>query len=476
MDAAIDTAKIRFNGLDATTGHYLLEAPSAQALADAIAEELGPIASRAPGGSSKDLAYGYDPTKLAEAGWGVVFAAADPAAEQKREALKDLLALRRDQAGPRYHEYIGPDGLQPGESKDDFLSRHGAGPGEVDPTVVPYYLLFVGDPVSLPFLVQFQSDVAYAVGRLHFDVWEGWDWDPLAAYGRYAAGVVAAEAGDLKRPRRTVCFGPQNPADESTAQSATALVAPLAKELSEEQKGGWEIGLTLPADATKAKLKSLMGGADTPGVLFTASHGLGFPNGHARQLSDQGALVCQDWPGPWEWDGPIAPEHVLAAADVGDDADVRGLVAFHFACFGAGTPVRDAFAHRLGNPPADIAPHPFVARLPQRLLGHPGGSALAVIGHVERAWGYAFLWDGAGPQQKSFESVLRQIMDGRQVGLAMEGFGHRYAELSDMLFELQQSGPEVDRLKLMGYWTARNDAQSFVILGDPAVRLSSGTD
>src|SRR6185369_7057447 len=119
-----------------------------------------------------------------------------------------------------------------------------------------------------------------------------------------------------------------------------------------------------------------------PAFLFTASHGMGFPLGHPKQSDSQGALLCQDWPGL----GQIGPEHYFAASDLTDEARVHGMIAFHFACYGAGTPAFDRFIYEPGESPEPIAKEAFISALPKKLLSHSKGGALAVIGHVERAW------------------------------------------------------------------------------------------
>jgi hypothetical protein len=170
--------------------------------------------------------------------------------------------------------------------------------------------------------------------------------------------------------------------------------------------------------------------------------------------------------------GSIPSEFYYSADDIEDGNVLSGLISFHFACFGAGTPRLDDFAHMALHERSEIAPHAFMAKLPQQMLSH---GALAVVGHVERAWGCSFMWERAGEQLTIFESAFRQIIDGLPVGLAMEYFNERYAELSaDLNAELEKVkfGKIPDDFELAGMWTANNDARSYSIIGDPAVHLN----
>jgi hypothetical protein len=466
-----------FNGINGATGKYELPPLRVQDVASiALGEELDPEHVKElvdwndhVKAVSKGPKAGIDPKNLDEAGWGIIFAHGDERVPAIKEALSELLELRREQATRqrehRYREFTAVDAYRPGESKLKFLERHGAGPGPSDPDKVPYYLLIAGDPERIPYRFQYQLDVQYAVGRLHFDT--------LEEYAQYARSVVDAESGKVPLARQAAFFGVQNPDDRATEFSSKHLVKPLADKLAAAHSD-WEMRTLLADKASKPQLEWLIGGKQTPALLFTSSHGMGFPNGDPRQLPHQGALLCQEWPGPEQWQEAIPERFYFSGDDVGADARLLGLLAFFFACYGAGTPRLDDFAHRASQKREAIAPHAFVSRLPQRMLGHPNGGALAVIGHVERAWGYSFLWGRAGQQLAAFESTLEQLLKGHPVGSAMEFFNERYAELSSELsvqLEEIKSGTERDDMTLVGLWTANNDARSYVVIGDPAVRL-----
>jgi hypothetical protein len=448
-----------FNGLDGATGEYLVPPMTAEEVVEVLMQRPLRAERRA-------MMPGLDPRNLAEAGWGAIFHRdADPAL---REALEALLRHRKEQAGGRYREFTGADGYRTGDEPEAFLARFGLGPGPVNPRRMPYFLLLVGDPETIPYSFQNQLDVQYAVGRVFFDT--------IEEYARYAQSVVDAETGAVARSRRITFFGPRIAGDAATELSSDHLISPLIERLAEGNGGDpWEVQAHQAAAATKARLGAVLRGEGNPALLFSASHGMGFPAGDPRQLADQGALICQDWPGRPAWQGPIPPEHYFAAGDLGDDADVAGLIAFFFACYGGGTPRYDDFTHRKEWQKREIAPQAFVSHLPRRLLAHPKGGALAVVGHVERAWSLSFLWRTADSQTEVFESTLDLLREGYPIGAAMEFFNQRYAELATLLtgeMQKMQLGETVDSDRLSALWTAHNDARGYVVVGDPAVRLA----
>jgi hypothetical protein len=471
--------RIVLNGINALTGEYLVP-PMTLAQAAARARGTPPPAEQVGWlrrlvqrltGRFFGLPMDVDPTDLAQAGWAVVFTPDTP--DVVRKGLQPLIDLRGKQAPPDRFKVLE---YKPGESREDWLGKYGAHGSDVQPTRVPYYLLLVGGPESIPFEFQFLLDIDYAAGRLAFDRSED--------YGRYAQAVVAYEtAGAAPNGKEVVYWGTRHEGDEATQLSADNLIRPLFEGLPAAP--GNE---ALPAMAGKFKFRSrcLRGEEATranllevlhsrkqapPSLLFTASHGMGgWPKGDARQRPASGALLCQDWPGF----GRIKPEHYLTAGEVEADARLQGLVAFVFACYGAGTPRYDPFLRDLAGGPVEVAQASFVAALAQRLLA---GGALAVIGHVERAWGYSIQPQGVGPQLQPFRNLVGRVLAGEPVGHSTMDFSQRYATYStELLSKLDPALPAARQptdAELARAWIERNDAQNYLVLGDPAVRLRS---
>jgi len=485
--AGADDDEIVFNGISGATGGYPfarttvaelaaialgvpLEAAPLRRAARWLRGKLGIWRETRDAVSPSRLEDGFSPSRLEESGWGVIFAAGCDL--RVRAALRPLLDWRQATAGAieprRYRELWDSSGYQQRESMRDFLLRHDAERGAADPRQLPYYLLLVGGPQDIPFSFQYDLDLRRAVGRL--------DLDTPEAYAAYAASVVENEQawsgvrspGGAPGARRAAFFCPSN-SDRISQRMRHELVDNLLARLASEPASGWQLLPVVDDGATREELQSLLGGAGKPDFLFTACHGLVFPANDERQRDKQGALLCRA-------DAVRQPlEAAVAASDITDEACPSGLIALHFACYSAGTPARDEF----GPAHTPIALLPFTARLPQRLLGHPRGGALAVIGHVERAWTYSFTGYGKAPQLNTFEDLIRRLLRGEPVGRALELINFRYAEMAAELLTLREL-EELEPAKgardalLASVYCAAKDARNFVVLGDPAVRLFPG--
>lgn len=445
---------IQFNGIDARTGQPLAP-PLALADAEATARALLLREEDTPR-RTRQLPYGVSVDDLAQTGWALLLPWDAP--DEISAALEPLLARRREQAGPLFKTFD----VRPNERPAAWQERHGIGP-DLDPEILPYYLLLVGDPTQISFELQYHLMVRHCVGRLAMTPAE------LAAY---ATSVVRAETTPPARRHGVAYWAPKH--DPATTLSADQLITPLysggargsARRPPVELVGATST-LALGDDATRQRLLDIVHGRadDRPALLFTASHGLRFPPGDPHQRSDQGALLCQDWrAGP-----PARATDYVAADHIADDADVHGLVAFLFACYGAGTPALEAFPNDPAAPQT-LADAPFVAALPNRLLAHPRGGALAVVGHVERAWGCSIATPAVSNQIVPFHNFIARTLAGEPVGHALRDMPERAASHSSLLL-LALQRKTTHPLQLVQQWLERNDAQNYVLLGDPAARL-----
>jgi hypothetical protein len=167
-------------------------------------------------------------TKLAEAGWGVIFAQdADPAL---REALAPLLELRRRQAGDRFRIFSGSAGLRPRESASQFLERHR---GEL-----PHYLLLVGGEEAIPSSFETQLARRFAVERVAFE--------HLEEYASYAWRVLQAETDDVILQKRCESYEPPwaevQPADDSTRSPSLGETVNGGLVLERGDGGDYDLG------------------------------------------------------------------------------------------------------------------------------------------------------------------------------------------------------------------------------------------
>ncbi len=397
--------------------------------------------------------------KLEQAGWAIMFGPS--VSKEIRKNLSPLIEKRRKDVGDPNLFKENLDSPTPGQSASDWLLAHKTSLNVVDPSMgIPYYVLIVASPEEVSFEFQYELDMYWAVGRL----WLQNDAD----YEMYAQSVVAYEdtQNKVSSARKMVIFAPDYGGQDNGAGKllCTNLATPLAATLGKNEK--FKIQSFIGTSATKDTLNNIFSGSDpdgTPALLFTGSHGLR-KLATSKELADaQGAIVCDPWT------DPPPDTSYYAAWDLPKETKVHGMVHFLFNCYGVGWPKNDTYSYQKKEA---ISPVPMMARLPQALLGRENG-ALAVLGHIDRAWSCSYQVDGQPPQDQSFRDVLTKIMNGYRLGSATDQFNMRWAALTIPLADTLQRMQTRRGLEqhAANQWVIRDDARNYILHGDPAVKL-----
>ncbi|MBI4909168.1 MAG: hypothetical protein HY820_36450 [Acidobacteria bacterium] len=416
--------------------------------------------------TSKDPTFGMVGGELGadileKSGWAVMFGTT--VSDTIKRKLQPLIKHRQDEVGnPALCPILDPP--RPGQTAAQWLAeKHKLSLNVVAPEKgVPYYVMIVASPEDVSFDFQYELDLYWAVGRLWLE--------SAAAFERYAESVIACE--NLERAptaRKIALFAPDYSGKDNGASKLVKenLIDPMvAGSLGDSEKFARQ--LFIGEGATKQTFHHLFTGAvdgGPPSILFTASHGL-LKLPESPNLADsQGAVLCQEWQGQ-----PPPLESYYASWDFPETPKVHGMVHFLFACYGLGWPKHDTFNYEKKVP---IAPAPMMAKLPQKLLGAENG-ALAVLGHIDRAWSTSYREAGA-PQEQGFVDVITKIMGGYRMGSATDQFNFRWAALTiplERTLNQMRTRRGLEQLA-RDQWLMRDDARNYILHGDPAVKLKT---
>jgi hypothetical protein len=333
----------------------------------------------------------------------------------------------------------------------------------------PHYVLMVGGPKLLPFHFQSLMDTVANVGRVEFDTTE--------ELKQYVEKIIRLEtAPDPVVNREVILFAPDGGMHDPTYFSREYMVKPLAQHIS--QQLNFKANALMGPEATKTKLAGALKGAK-PALVYTASHGLGLtgaPLGQQKSLN--GAICCQAA-------GQLTRQDLFCADDVpANEPFLEGAVFFQFACFGYGTPAQSDYSHWTDGVPKQYAEEDFVASLPKRLLAHPRGP-IAYVGHLDTAFlhgftdpGDLFILERWSNRIEPFVNAVDQLLEVQPSALAMGDMNQKYSIYNVMLSSVSDRlkrgtfswTPDTER-RFVDNWIVRNDAQNYMVFGDPAAAL-----
>jgi hypothetical protein len=365
---------------------------------------------------------------------------------------------------------------------------------------LPRYLLVLGGPEVVSWDLQQMLGNEAFVGRLAFGADAGYE-----AYVDKALRRERPSPAGLPPDARAILYTAQD-GSNAIAQGHEHLMKPIAATLRELSRTGKlsaqeivEIGggdARPSIDDLLDQAHDLLAQAERAeaALLFSMTHGLGAPaNGWSspgEQRALQGAMKIS------------AGNDRITAADIQGRRFLPGGLWLMFACFGAGTPSRSAYAPWLERLSALGLCHvptrsvlaalpregerPFVAALAEAALANPDGP-LGVIGHVDLAWTWSFLDDlatAAGSKiprgrHERFQEILRSTLRGQRFGVAHGALAHFFGEINqDLATMYDESVPSragaddpARMARRADLWMQRQDLAGHVLLGDPAARL-----
>ena len=424
-----------------------------------------------------------DPADPRTAGWTVLMNKKD---QQCNEILTILepLANHRGMSNPK--EPL----LYNGESSEEWLKWLNENYYVIGLEQRPQYILIVGNPQQVPFRFQSVLNAVANVGRVDFDT-----LDDLHNYIQKLIRIETAE--ELFVSKETILFAPDAGMNDPTYFSREYMIKPLAEHIT--NKLGFKTHTISGDDASKAALLNALT-TIKPALVYTASHGLG-AKGQPFEFQKRynGAIWCKR-------NGLRPLDSLFTAEDVPVNIPfLEGSVFFQFACFGYGTPQESDYAHWLKGPldqglkgiPKQYTDSDFIAALPKKLLAHPKGP-IAFIGHLDTAFIHGFAETKAdyNPQSEEliisllpfrkrwnariapFVNAVNQLLKIQPPGLSMRDMNTRYAIYNASItntYDQQRRGKlkwnKEMQVDFLDEWISRNDAQNYMIFGDPATHL-----
>jgi hypothetical protein len=471
MIGEIDFAAPYSVGIDAWTGS---EQPSSALGAGRDGWSVGApllLGKQSAAPSPPDPADWRDP----RVGWGLVLPHREgltseqlATADDAPEPIRDLLAARpaskvlRYRPGQRYSEWVLHD--HAGSSSPPIATAgEGIGPG-----CIPGYLLIVGSPSEIPWLVQYELNHVRRVGRLDL---------PPDGLANYVEALLVDWKNCTTRYDSPVVWAVDHAESDITSLMRDAVAAPLYDAFRGDPQTPEALfldGRVVPATAG-ALVTALA--QRRPSVVVTSSHGMTGPLGDVELMRAQlGALVDARH-------DLLNPDTLLASWEP------AGAVWFGQACCSAGSKSPSMYAglfdasSTVGSVLESVAAlGAATAPLPRALLGAPR-PLRAFIGHVEPTFDWTLVFPPTKQQitSSTVELMYTRVCSGRPVGLALREAG-MYAPVAPLLIGhtkavsayavAKGAAPRRKALDMALYSkVTAYDRASTVLLGDPTVTV-----